>query len=142
MRLFDLIEQDHLIGSAPHGFGQGTAFVIANIARWRTDQARDGMLFHIFRHVDADHGLVIIEQEIRQCFGKFRLPDTGWAQKQETANGSIGVLKTRTGTAHRAGYCGDCLTLANHAFAQQGFHLQKLFAFTLQHLVDRNTGPA
>ena len=46
MRFFDLIEQHDLIGPTAHRLGQNTALIIANIARRRTDQARNRMLFH------------------------------------------------------------------------------------------------
>ena len=63
MRLLDLVEQDHLIGPAAHGFGQHAAFLVADIARRRADQARDGVLLHELAHVDAHHRGVVVEQE-------------------------------------------------------------------------------
>ena len=83
MGLFDLVEQDDLVGPAPHGFGQHPALVIADIARRRTDQAGDGVFLLELRHVEPQDGTVIIEQEFRQCLGQFGLADTGRADKQE-----------------------------------------------------------
>ena len=48
MRLLDLVEQHHLVGPAPHRFGQHAAFLITDIARRRADQAGDRVLFHEF----------------------------------------------------------------------------------------------
>ena len=61
MGFLDLIEQDDLIGTTAHGFGQDAAFLIAHIARRRADQPGDAMLLHELAHVDADHRIVVVE---------------------------------------------------------------------------------
>ena len=66
MRLLNLIEQDHGIRLPAHRFGEVTALLIAHVAGRRTDQARDRMLFHEFRHVNADEMVLRIEQEAGQ----------------------------------------------------------------------------
>jgi hypothetical protein len=52
--LFDLVEQHHLVGPPSHRLGERAAFLVADIAGRRADQAGDRMLLHVFRHVDAD----------------------------------------------------------------------------------------
>ena len=74
MRFFDLVEQHDLIGPTAHGFGQRAAFLIADIAGRRADQARDRMLFHIFRHVEPDHRRFVVEQERAKAFVSSVLP--------------------------------------------------------------------
>ena len=44
VRLLDLIEQNDAIGTAAHGFGQLTAFLVADISRRRADQPSDRVL--------------------------------------------------------------------------------------------------
>src|SRR3546814_6523857 len=63
MRLFDLVEQHDLIGAAAHRFGERAALFITDIARRRADEACDAVLLHEFGHVDADHRIVVVEQE-------------------------------------------------------------------------------
>ena len=41
VRLLDLVEQDHRIGSTPHGFGQVTALFVTDVTGRRADQPRD-----------------------------------------------------------------------------------------------------
>ena len=48
MGLFDFIEEDDAVGTAANGFGELTAFVIADVSRRRPNQARYGMFFHVF----------------------------------------------------------------------------------------------
>ena len=43
--------------------GQHAAFLIADIAGRRADQAGDRVLFHVFRHIDAKQRLFVVEQE-------------------------------------------------------------------------------
>ena len=37
MGLFHLVKQDHRIGPAPHRLGELAAFLVAHVARWRSD---------------------------------------------------------------------------------------------------------
>nr|ADI18604.1 hypothetical protein [uncultured Rhodospirillales bacterium HF4000_24M03] len=92
MGFFDLVEQDDLIGPAADCFGQRAAFVVSDIAGRRPDQPGDRMYFHIFRHVDADHGGFVVEQELGQSAGQFSFADAGRPQEQERANRPARVL--------------------------------------------------
>ena len=85
MGLFHFVEQHHLIGPAPHRLGQGAAFIVADISGRRADQAGNGMLLHIFRHIDAGHGTFIVKQEFRQGLAQFRLAHAGRAQETGTS---------------------------------------------------------
>ena len=53
MRLLDLVEQQHAMRVLVDAIGQQAALIEPDIARGRADQPRDGMLFHVFRHVEA-----------------------------------------------------------------------------------------
>ncbi len=92
MRLFDLVEQDHLIGTAADGFGQHAAFLVTDIARRRAEQPRDRVFLHEFAHVDADHCGGVVEQEFGERLGQFGLADAGRAKEQERAERAVGVL--------------------------------------------------
>ena len=80
MRLLDLVEQDHLVRPPPHRFGERAALLVADIARRRADQPRDRVLLHVFRHVDADQRVLVVEQECGQRLGQLGLADAGRAQ--------------------------------------------------------------
>ncbi len=140
--LFDLIEQDHLIGPAPHRFGQNAAFVISDIARRRTDQTGDRVFFHEFGHVDAHHGIVIIKQEFGHGLGQFGFTDTGWAKEQKTAQWTPFVVQPGAGAAHRIGHRRNGRILTDDTFVQPVFHAQQLVTFAFQHLGCRDPGPA
>ena len=95
MRLLDLVEQDHAVRTPPYGFGQVTAFLVADIARRRTDQARDRVLLHELAHVDAHHRVVAVEQKFGERFAQFRLADAGRAEEQKTSIGPIRIGQPR-----------------------------------------------
>ena len=61
MGFLDFVEEDHTIGPAAHRFTQLAPFFIADIARRSADEPRDGVFLHVFAHVDADHGILVIE---------------------------------------------------------------------------------
>ena len=83
VRLLDLIEQQHRIRPATHGFRQVAAFLVADVARRRADETRDRVLLHELGHVDADHRLFGIEEELGQRLATARScrrrsdPETG-----------------------------------------------------------------
>ena len=59
--LFDFVEQDHAVGAAADGFAQLAAFLVADVAGRRADEPGDGVLLHVFAHVNADHGVFIVK---------------------------------------------------------------------------------
>ena len=59
--LLDLVEEEHCVRLAADGLGELPALVVAHVARWRADQPRNRMLFHVLAHVDAHHRIVIVE---------------------------------------------------------------------------------
>ncbi len=83
VRLLDLVEQDHLVGPAPHRFGERAALFVADIARRRADQPRYRVLLHVLRHVEADQRILVVEQIGRERLGQLGLADAGRAQEHE-----------------------------------------------------------
>ncbi len=142
MRLLDFIKQDHRIWTPAHGFREVTAFFITDVARRRTDQARHRMLFHELTHVDADHGIGTVEQELGQGLAQFGLADTGRAQKQERAIRPVRIGQAGTRTPDGGGHRSHRFVLADDLAVQLAFHTQQFFAFAFQHLADRDAGPA
>ena len=83
MRLLDLIEEDDAVGASADRLGELAAFLIADIARRRSDQSGDRVLLHVLGHIDADHRLLVIEQELRQRARQLRLAHAGRAEEDE-----------------------------------------------------------
>ena len=142
VRLLDLVEQDDLIGPAPHRFGERAAFLVADIAGRRADQPRDRVLLHVFRHVDAHHRRLVVEQEFGERLGQLGLADAGGAEEHERADRPVRVLQAGARAAHRGRDRLHRFCLADHALAELLLHAQELLLLALQHLVDRHAGPA
>ena len=83
MRLLDFVEQHNAVRPPPHGFGQLARLVVADVARWCADQARDGVLLLVLAHVDAHQRLLVVEQELGERPGELGLPHAGRAQEDE-----------------------------------------------------------
>ena len=54
VRLFDFVEEHNGVGIAAHLFGELAAFLVTDVTRRRTDQARDVELLHVFAHVELE----------------------------------------------------------------------------------------
>ena len=141
MRLLDLIEQQHSIGSAAYDLGQITALLVTDITGRRANQSSNRMLLHELGHIDSNHGLFGIEQEFGQRFAQFGLADTGRAEKQERAIRSIRVRQAGAGTTHCIRYSLHRFILTNHTLMQCMFHSQQLFSLALEHFRHRDACP-
>jgi hypothetical protein len=73
--LLDLVKQEHRVRLAAHGLGQLAALVVADVTRGRADQTGDRVLLHVLGHVDADHRLLVAEQELGERAGELGLAD-------------------------------------------------------------------
>ena len=82
-------------------FGQITAFLVADVSRRRADEARDRMLLHELRHVDADQVIFRIEQELRERLAKLGLADARGPEEQERAIRPLGIAEARALAADR-----------------------------------------
>ena len=54
MCFFDFIEQQNAVWLFGHGIGEQTALIKADITRWRTNQTRHRVPFHVLGHVEAN----------------------------------------------------------------------------------------
>src|SRR3546814_15519694 len=68
------------------------ALFIADRARRRADEPRDAVLFHELGHVDADHRIIVVEQETCECLGQLGLADARGAAEEEAAERAIRIL--------------------------------------------------
>ncbi len=137
----DLVEQHHAVGLAAHGLRQLPAFLIAHVAGRRAHQPRHGVLFLVLAHIDADHSLVGVEQELGQRASHLGLAHAGGTQEDERAQGPVGVLQAAAGAADGVGDGAHRIVLAHHALVQPLFHVQQLLNFTFQQPRDGDAGP-
>ena len=142
MGLFNLVEQQHAVGLAPHSLGQVAALLVAHITRRRANQAGDRMLFHELAHVHADQVVFTVEHEAGQRLAQFGFADARGAKEQEGAGRAVRVAQPRPRAANGIGDGLNRLVLANDALVQLALHLQQLVFFALHHLGDRNAGGA
>ena len=126
---FDLVQQNYAVGFSAHGFGQLAAFVVAHVARRGTNQAAHGMAFLVLAHVDADQGVVVVEQKFGQCFGQFGFSYARCTQKNKRTDRPFGVLHTGTASAHGIGHHPNRFLLTGHPLAQFSFQKEQLVAF-------------
>ena len=64
MGFLDLVEEHHPVGPAAHRLGELSALFVAHVARRGADESRNGVLLHVFGHVDAYHVGLVGEHEL------------------------------------------------------------------------------
>ncbi len=89
MRLFDFVEEHNRVGTTANLFGQLSAFFVADVSWRRADQASDRVLLHVFGHVDAEHGVLVVEQEFGERAGEFGFADARRSEKDEGTDGTL-----------------------------------------------------
>src|SRR5437588_7528354 len=95
VRLLYLVEEDDAVGAASDGLGQLPALLVADVTGRRADHARDGMLLHILRHVEANHRALVVEQKFGERARRLGLADARRAEEDERADGAVRVLEAR-----------------------------------------------
>ena len=85
------------------GFGQLAGLVVADVSRRRADHARHGVLLLVLRHVDADHRVLVVEQELRERARELRLADAGRPEEDEAAERPVRILQPGARAANRVG---------------------------------------
>ena len=61
----------------------------------RAQESGDGVLLLVPRHVDADEGLLVVEEKLRKRARQFGLSDSGRAQEDGDGTPSIGLSNGR-----------------------------------------------
>ena len=141
MRLLDLVEQHHRVRAAAHRLGELAALLVADVARRRADQPRDGVLLHVLRHVDAHHRLLVVEQELGERARRLGLSHARGAEEDERADGPIRILQPGARAAHGVRDGLHRLLLPDHAARQLLVELRQPLPLALEHPRDRNAGP-
>ena len=121
--LLDLVEQHHGVGPTPDRLGELAAFLIADVAGRRADQARHRVLLHVLRHVEADHGVLVVEEELGEGFARARSCRRRWARGRGTSRSAVGILQTGARPPDRLGDGLDRLVLTDHAQVEALLHL-------------------
>ena len=80
MGLLDLVQEDHGVGPAADGLGQHAALLVADVARRGPDQPADRVPLHELAHVEADHGVFVVEHHLRQGLAQLGLAHAGRAR--------------------------------------------------------------
>ena len=141
MGLFDLVEQDHLIGTPAHRLGELSRLFVPDISGRRADQTRHGVLLLILGHVDPDHGVLVVEEELGQRACQLGFAHARRTEKHEAAERAVRVLQPRPCAANGIGDGLNGLVLSHDAQVQPFFHVDELLNLSLHETADRNMRP-
>src|SRR5690606_29282584 len=115
---------------------EDAALIITDIAGRCADQPRDAVLFHEFRHIDAQQRLLVIEEEGGERLCQLRLANARRPEEQERADRPVRILKARAGPAHGIGDGYERILLPDDAPAEVIFHVQQLLALAREHFIN------
>ena len=139
--LLDLVEQDHAVRPAPHRLGQLPALVVADVAGRRADEARDGVLLHVLRHVEPHDRALVVEHELGERLRELGLADAGRAEEDERADRAVRILQAGARAPQRVRDGVDRRLLADDALVQPLLHVDELLHLALEQPVDGDLRP-
>src|SRR5436305_7292419 len=82
--------------------GELAPLFVADVSRRSADQTGDRELLHVLRHIDADKGILAVEQVACKSLHKLGLADACRSKEDERADRTVWVLQAGAGAA-------DCL---------------------------------
>src|SRR5438093_2704112 len=141
MRFLDLVEQDHRVGTPTHRFGELPSFLEAHVPRRGADEAGDGVLLHVLRHVDPHHRALIVEEELGERADQLRLSHPGRAEEEERAERTVGILEPGAGATNRVRHGAHRFVLPHDPLLQPLFHVQNLLQLPLDEPLYRDPAP-
>ena len=142
MRLLDLVQENDRELLAPHGLRELAAVLEADVAGGRADEARDGELLHVLRHVEPHHRVLVVEELLREGLGELGLSDARRAEEQERADRTLAVLDAGARADDRVGDGVDGPVLADDALVERVREAHELFALALDELRHGDAAPA
>ena len=98
------------------------------------------MALHVLAHVDADHGLGVVEQEVGQRSGQLGLPHAGGSHEQERPDGAVGIRQPSSAAPYGVGNGGDGLVLTDHPGMEGVLHPDQLLHLAFEETADRHPG--
>src|SRR4051812_35856058 len=96
MSLFQFIEHDNTMRAATQLAGELALLVVTDIARRGTDHARNRVLLHVLRHINADQVFVGTKDLCGQRSCQFGFTNAGWTKKHENTGWTIVWLESCT----------------------------------------------
>ena len=134
VRFFDFVEQDHGIRPPPHGFGQLAAFFEADVPGRRANEPGHRVLLLILGHVDADHRVLVVKQELGESPGQFGFSDARGSEKDEAADRAVRIFQPGAGANDGFGDGRHRFILADDALVQFVFEMQQFLNFAFEQL--------
>src|SRR5690606_36495803 len=104
---------------AAHLLGELAALLEADEPGRGTEQPRDGVLLAVLAHVERDHGVFVVEQELGERLGQLGLTDTGGAGEDERTGWTLRVLESGARATDGARQRRDGLGLADDPLVQR-----------------------
>src|SRR3981081_3971567 len=141
MRLLDFVKQHDTVWFPAHRLAELATLFVPDVAGRCANQPGDGVLLHVLAHVESNHRVFVIEQELGQCTTQFGLPHSSRTEDDEGTYWPIFVLQTSSGATYRIGNRPDRFALSDHSLSETLFHMNELFFLTLLEPGYRNPGP-
>mmetsp|Transcript_28934 Transcript_28934/g.55331 ORF Transcript_28934/g.55331 Transcript_28934/m.55331 type:complete len:350 (-) Transcript_28934:968-2017(-) len=137
VRLFHFVQQEDTMRVLVHAVCQHATLVKAHIAGRGPDQAADRVLFHVFRHIKAQH---FDTQRIGQLLGHFGLAHAGWTGKEVVADGFFRLAQACPRQFDGRGQRIDGVVLAKDHPFERCLKILERGRIVLGHVFGRNAG--
>ena len=137
----DLIQQHQAVGAAANRLGQLAALIVADIAGRRADEPGHGVLFHIFRHIQPQHGILAAINLRGQSPAQLCFSHAGGTGKQQAGDGSACVPNAGKTPADGLRHSLHRFGLPHDVGREQPLQIQEPFPLPCRQPSHRNARP-
>src|SRR5690606_3573611 len=138
--LLDLVEQHDRERLAAHTLGELAALFESDESGRGAEEARNGVLLAVLRHVEANQGILVVEEELGQRLRELGLADARGAGEDEGSRGTLRILQAGALATDRLREGRDGLLLADDALVQGALHEDETAGLLLGELEDGDAG--
>ncbi len=131
VRLLDLVEQDDLVGTAPHRLGELPAGIVSDVSGRRADEPRDGVRFGVLGEIEPRHRVGGVEETLGDRLGGLRLADARGAEQEEGADGAPRTEARSIAPQHVRDAL-EGMRVTDDAVAEQGLEAEQAFRIALE----------
>lgn len=124
-----------------HRLGELAALLVPDVPGRSTDQPGHAVLLAVFAHVDADHGPLVVEEEVGERLGQLGLADAGGTEEEEGPGGPVGIGDPGPRAPHGVRHGPHGLGLPDEPPAELVLHAEQLLRLAFEEPPGGDAGP-
>ncbi len=139
MGLLDLVEQEHLVGTAPNGLRELPSRVVTDVAWGGADETRNRVRLGVLGHVEPRHRCFRVEERLGDGLGGLGFADARRAEQEKRSDGAAPMQARRVATQD-VGDARERRTVSHDSLPEERLEREHSLGVRLEQPFDRHVG--